>query len=117
MGLFKIPFFLFLSIFSLHASFTALFINFIPCLFFELIFRATIPLFLKYSIHLLFCSSSAKSDLFKSTKRALFCPRLSMSGFLLLIGILASNSSIIRSISLISSFIWRTALVMCPGYH
>ena len=66
----------------------------------------------KYFVHASFCLSSARSDLLSRIRRALFCPNWSISGFLLLSGILASTNSIIKSMSLMSSCICRLAFVI-----
>ena len=88
-----------------------------PVPFLELISTARIPFCAKYSSHNLFCLASARSDLFKRINLDLFFPNSSISGLRLPSGILASTSSITRSISLISSCIILFALVICPGYH
>ena len=72
---------------------------------------------MKYSIQARFCLSSARSALLRRIIRALFFPSSSISGFRLERGTLASTSSMIRSISLISSFMALFAFVICPGYH
>ena len=77
-----------------------------------LISRAFTPCFSNQPIHSRFTAGSARSALFKSTSLAFCFPRLSISGFLLPSGILASTSSMIRSISRISSCIARFAFVI-----
>ena len=71
-----------------------------------------LTLSLKYVIHSSVTVSSARSDLFNNTIRALFLASLSISGLRLLNGILASTISITRSTSFISSSIILLALVI-----
>ena len=71
-----------------------------------------IPFAAKYSTHFLFQTGSARSDLFNKMILDFPFPSSSMSGFLLLMGILASTSSMTRSISFIFSCIIRRALVI-----
>ena len=111
-GRFKIPRFLSRSIFSLQASRITPWMDLIPPPFLELTFTTEYPLALKYSAHASFHLSSARSALFSKTSLALFFPSSSISGFRLEIGILASTSSITRSINLIFSCIIRFAFVI-----
>ena len=111
-GRLSIPLALSLAIFVSAALAMASFTCLIPLPFLELSFTAIKPSFSKYLTHSSVILSSAKSALFNTITLDLLAARLSISGFLELIGIRASTSSITTSISLMSSFIWRTALVI-----
>ena len=116
-GRFKIPRLRSRSIFSLHASWITLWICFKEAFWRASIFITWKPLASKYRVQAAFPASLARSALLSSTIRAFPRPRSSMSGFRLDKGALASTSSIIRSISLISSCMALLAFVIWPGYH
>ena len=104
-GLFLIPRFRSLSIFSLQASITISVMLFMPDLLLASRLTTKKPFSLKNALHSLVRSLSARSALFIRMSLYLFFPSSSMSGLRLDSGILASTSSITRSINLISSCI------------
>ena len=111
-GRLRIPLFRSRSIFSLQASWITPWMDFNPPPFLEFNLTTKKPFSLKYSAQASFHLSSARSALFRRIILDLFFPSSSISGFLLLTGILASTSSITRSINFIFSCIIRFAFVI-----
>lgn len=100
------------SSFSLQASRTSPSMARIPAPLLELTSSAYAPCSSKKAIHSLLQTGSARSALFRSTILALFRASSPISGLRLLAGILASTSSITKSVSFIFSCIIRLAFVI-----
>ena len=75
------------------------------------------PFRLKYSLHRATIAGSAMSMRLRMIMRGLLPQIVSISGFRLEMGILASKISQTASTSFRSASIWRRVLVMWPGYH
>ena len=112
-----LPFSSLLSNSSFIISSACFITSFIPFPLLASVITARIFCVLKYSIHFIVSFSLAKSLLFNTIIFFLPCTSVFISGFLLDIGILLSNSSTTTSISFRSSCICLFVFAIWPGYQ